>query len=422
MERSSKLADLTLVSKYYPVANYSYPRNETMARYGAHATAPSDRSSLGSEGSAPGLVDDRTDSEVSADDDYQYRAMTAEIWDSFWRPGDEQEKEDKQPEIHPRKQYPALIPSPQRRKRSAQDINRRSQGWPLPDSPLHKPRGRQPAASYSPFPKPIALPPPGKPVVPSWQCSRAREPPRRPPRPDDRLLTPCIQQQPSPVTAVFASFPLPPDPRAANGPWSAPLLPERQSTASPEPRRPKTSLANRPPTPAEIQRPSTSHSCRPLAPAELRRPKSSRSLRPISPLEMFRPKASLANRPPTPFEPDTPSHIPDDADFPMPDISKHPAASHQRSRSRLTPEPEPRSFFEDDSDGDGDEDEGGRSFFRFHKRSASDLRRSARSAEPEAPRRHRGRTTPVPTSPTRQNPERKRGVDVFGRMLGRRSR
>lgn len=392
-----------------------------MARYAAHAMAPPDRSSLGSEGSAPELVDDRTDSEVSVDDDYQYRALTAEIWDSFWKPGDEEEKKV-EPEIHPQKHYPALIPSPQRRqKRSGGDLGRRSLGWPLPDNPLHKPRGRQPAATYSPFPRPIALPPPGKPAVPSWQCSRPREQPRRPPRPDERLLTPCIQQQPSPATAAFTSFTLSPDTHATNGPWSAPL-PDRLSVSSPEPRPFKTSLANRPPTPAEIQRPKTSQSCRPPTPAEPRRPKSSRSLRPISPIQISRPKTSLANRPPTPFEPDTPTLFSPATCFPMPDISQHPAMHHQRSRSRLTPEREPRSFFEEDSD--CEEDEGGsRSFFRFHKRSTSDLRRSARSTESEAPRRRRGRTNPLPTSPTRHNPERKRhGADVFGRMLGRRSR
>ena len=63
MERSGNLVDLTLVSKYHPVANYSYPRNDSAAPYsGRSSLTRSDRSSLGSEGSAPGLIDDRTDS------------------------------------------------------------------------------------------------------------------------------------------------------------------------------------------------------------------------------------------------------------------------------------------------------------------------------------------------------------------------
>ena len=455
MDPSSKLADLTLVSKYYPVANYSYPRHEAMTKPGTHAMALSDRLSVGSEGSAPGLVDDRTDSEASGDDDeYHYRALAAEIWDSFWKPGEDEEKED-EPEIHPRKQYPALIPSPQRRRhRSAEDLEQmgRSPAWPLPEIPGRKLRERQPAASYSAFPRPIALPPPGKPAAPSWQCSRQREPregkkpqqpeepetpkepkkqPPRPPRPDEKLLTPCIPQEPCPVTTVFTSSVLSVDTRGSDGPWSAPL-PERDSMSSPEPRpRPrKSSLANRLPIAAEMQRPKTSHGSRPPTPptpptppmsptsstsstsAEARRPKSSRSLRPMSPVEVSRPKTSLGSRPTTPFEPpDTPAMFSPTTCLPIPS-----------RRRRLTPDPEPRSFFEHDSDCD-DDGEGSRSFFRFHKRSTSDPRRSARSSE-EAPRRRRGCTTSGPASPTHSsNPERKRpAADVFGRMLGRRSR
>ena len=87
MEPSSKLAEIKLVSKYYPVANYSYPRgDDTNITYSTSRTLQ-DRTSVNSESSAPGLVEDRTDSEVSQDDDYQYHAHTTELWDSFWRPG-----------------------------------------------------------------------------------------------------------------------------------------------------------------------------------------------------------------------------------------------------------------------------------------------------------------------------------------------
>ena len=448
MDRSSKLADLTLVSKYYPVANYSYPRNETMRRsggytgYTGYTMSPSDRLSVGSESSAPGLDDDRTDSEASGDDDEcQYRSLAAEIWDSFWQLDNEEAKKGDEPETQPRKHYPALIPSPQRRRQhSAEDIGQRGRtpGWPLPESPhTRKLRERQPAATYSPFPRPIALPPPGKPATPSWQCSRSRQQPPRPPRPDEKLLTPCIPQEPTHVTAVFTSCVLPEDPadtrgstrgstRRSGGPWSAPLL-ERKSASSEEPRRHSrtSSLVRRLPIAAEMQRPKTSHSSSPPTPptpptpTEPRRPKSSRSLRPRSPTDLSRPKTSQGSRPSTPFEPESPTLFSLATCLPMPDISKNPG------RKRMTPKPELRSFFDDsDCEDDDKEEEGSRSFFRFHKRSTSDLRRSAQSSE-EAPRRHRGCTTSGPTSSTGypHNPEKKlRGADMFGRMLGRRSR
>nr|CEG04144.1 unnamed protein product [Fusarium clavum] len=86
MERSSKLADLKLVSKYYPVTNYSYPQQPERPSQYVRSRFSNDRASLGSEGSSPSLIDDRTDSEVSLDDDYQYHAHGAELWDSFWLP------------------------------------------------------------------------------------------------------------------------------------------------------------------------------------------------------------------------------------------------------------------------------------------------------------------------------------------------
>lgn len=469
MPRSNKLADLTLVSKYYPVANYSYPRNEVAARHAAHASTSTDRSSLGSEGSAPGLIEDRTDSELSADDDYQYHAHTAELWDSFWKPEAEKDRKDRVA-IHPKKQYPALIPSPeqkQRRRRhtessTATNSGRTSPGWPLPDATGQRPRSRQAAATYSPFPKPIVLPPPPKPSSPSWQSSRPRNQPARPPRPDDRLLTPCIRQQHSPVTAFFFSYNLP-VPGADNAfppispveRWPIPSAEttreaprERASLVNPPPalpkpeevQRPSTSQDIRPSTPTELPRPKTRQTIRPVPPLDLSRPKSSRSLRPESPTESSRPKSSrsirpvspmveitqpetpVSSRPPTPYEPPSPGYFPSAAHFPLPEVQQQQPylSAHQRSKSYLLPEPTPQSVFEDDSDC---EEEGTRSFFRFHKRSGSDLRKNAKTTEPEAPRRRPHRSNTAQSVPGKQAPERKRhGVDVFGRMLGRRSR
>lgn len=426
MERSSQLADLTLVSKYYPVANYSYPRNETMSKYASHMAAPPDRSSLGSDTSAPGLIDDRTDSEVSADDDYQQNNNTSDIWNSYWRPGDQRKTE---PEVNPRKQYPALIPSPHRRQES-DDSGRQSPSWPLPDGATCKPRTRQAAATYSPFPKSTPLPPRAKPASPSWENSR----PRRPAR-DDRLLTPCLNQATSPVTAFLNSLPN----YIRRAPEPEPVVPEVKpepqhiETIVEEPERPQTAksaVSARAPTPAEMLRPRTSHSSqRPPTPVEPRHVKSSRSLRPISPADISRPKPcpklSVANRPPTPFEAEYPNMYQSENHLPVPNIPDHRRLNHQRSLGFLTPDGQPQSFFDDD-DSDAEEDEGARSFFRFHKRSTSDLRRrSARSTDSEAPRRRKGRISPSPAEepPPRASTEKKRhGVDVFGRMLGRRSR
>jgi hypothetical protein len=287
----------------------------------------------------------------------------------------------------------------------------------LPDSPgtQRQQRSRQPAATYTPFPKPIALPRAGRPNTPSWESSRPRAQPKRPARPDERLLTPCIRQK-SPVKTVFTSVgALDKKHETCTSP-SASSMDERSVPS--EYQRPATSLSVRPSSPTEVPRPQTSQGYRPAVytPTEPRRPKSSRSLRPLSPLEVHNSKMSLANRPPTPFEPPSPC-LQDTAYFEAPEMPKHRKGYHKYSNSRLTPDPEPRSFFEEDSD---NEEEPGRSFFRFHKRSKSELRHSTHTPDPETPRRRRGRTSP---SPTRVDPERKRnGVDVFGRMLGRRSR
>ncbi|UKZ81207.1 hypothetical protein TrVFT333_008979 [Trichoderma virens FT-333] len=138
MERTSKLAQLTLVSKYYPVANYSYPRSEgARTPYNSRRSSNESedkRTSLGSQASAgavplspPGLIDDRTDSEASADDDdYRYHAHGDELWDSFLESGLHIHGSIKNkdvamasvavlgavPPMVPPKDYPALIPSP----------------------------------------------------------------------------------------------------------------------------------------------------------------------------------------------------------------------------------------------------------------------------------------------------------------------
>ncbi|GJN75695.1 hypothetical protein PLICBS_009801 [Purpureocillium lilacinum] len=124
-----KPSGLTLVSKFYPVgtsgssldgssvthavANYSYPRNDSAAAYTTDrpSTGKSARSSVGSNGSSPGLTDDRTISEVSFDDDYQCHTYTSRLWDGFWTQ-EALQRSMEQPGVPSKNHYPATIPPP----------------------------------------------------------------------------------------------------------------------------------------------------------------------------------------------------------------------------------------------------------------------------------------------------------------------
>ena len=369
MERSSRLAEITLVSKYYPVANYSYPRQDGSQNSNPRRTK--DRSSLGSEGSTPGLVDDRSDSEGSADDDFHYHAHATQLWDHYWQ-GTSSDRKRTEPCLPPRKGYPALIPSPQqRRQRMSQRDRSNPPAWPLPNTPTQR-------ATYSAFPKPLVLTAPKlAPASPSWTNSRSRSQPQRPPRPNEELLVPCLPQL-SPVTAVFAI----PEP-----PLSAPLTPQR----------PKSSLGHRPT-------------------ASLDSKLSRQSMYPsICP--------TITTTSPTEAQPD------------LHQMSKKDSVRLARISTKSTPQmailppPEPQSIFEEDSDSEAV----GKSFFRRHKRSGSDDRRSTKPTEPTSQRRHRRRASSVP--PARDSGQEDPGIisqgetvrkrqatDVFGRILGRRSR
>ncbi|KAK0387896.1 hypothetical protein NLU13_4141 [Sarocladium strictum] len=373
MERPSKLADLTLVSKYYPVANYSYPRKD-----GSRSSSPTHRSSLGSEGSAPGLVDD--DSEASFDDDYQYNSHASEIWDTFWQPESFKCEED----VHPKKQYPALLPSPYHRRDHADISSRRGAAWPLPESPCQQ--SRKPAAAYSPFPKPIALPPRSTSLVPSWTNSRSQEKPQRPPRPDSRIVRSYLTPR-SPITSAFAAADI-----STSRPITRPLTPSepRPRVISPLEPRPATSCGNRAPSP----------SCGPANTIILVQPSPGLP----SPAFQF-PVPPPAQERPLPARP------------PMLDLSAQ----------------ELKSFFDHDSDDEEGEPESTPRFkFLFHKRSDSDSKRTTESHP--APPKTRNRAKTAPSSPSGEHPlaceetsksssqGKKRQGDYFHRMLGRRSR
>ncbi|OAQ98103.1 hypothetical protein LLEC1_00787 [Akanthomyces lecanii] len=365
MDRHSKLAEIKLVSKYYPVANYSYPSpmsptSPTISRW--------ERSSVGSDGSAPGLIDDRTDSEVSQEDDYQHHTQTTELWDSFWRPGGEWRLEDAQLDLTlaVKEEHPALVPSPRHKRQPSHD------------------GGRKPAATYSAFPSIRPLPrtsPVPAPLSPRSPMTNAFAgacfPPPRPYRPD-ALLTPCLEQ-PLQVPAALTS----------------PVLPPRTDS------RPKTSSG-----PAHRSKKSLDGFFRDNANIFGIHSAASRSSEDLSKVP--------SNTEPAPR---APRHH---------KSTTYLGAARQQLAQQQQPQPpqeEPHSVFEEDSDC---EEPAGISFFRFHKRSGSDksCKSSAATQDAALTRKHRNRadTVPVPATAKPPSSERERKVDVFGRMLGRRSR
>ena len=441
MDRNNGLADLTLVNKYFPVANYSYPRHESCAQHEPRTIA--DRTSLGSEGSAPGLVDDRSDSEASFsfsfDEERNYEVKAAELWDSYWEP----QKEDAAAavDVFPRKQYPIYasrpVPiSPINTGRGERPHSPPGKvAWPLSGNAAQRSSNRKPAATYSPFPKPTPLPTRAKPISPSWQSSRPREEQQKRTLRSDKPLKQCIRE--SLHVPGFLSSSLTPPPRPEpieKTSKSHPATTQRPSTSSgAATQRPKSFVVSPPSPRTEVPRPTTSHDVR-------------RSIRAESPPELVQspttlfvptrtapkpPNHTLLDRPPTPHERTRASvECYRDGNTAMPDLPDtyghllHPAYRGtspsptlwpvNSATSTLVPGMEPHSVFEEDSD-DEDEEKGKHFFSRLHKRSVSDLRRWRRSGDGGT--RNRNRTNTVPSTPT----ESKRPPGVFHRMLGRRN-
>ncbi|KAL0764746.1 hypothetical protein CaCOL14_012552 [Colletotrichum acutatum] len=228
MERQTKLAHLKLVSKYYGYANFSYPRpdgtptrnpyrragqtysSEDLTQdYDHHELAcpetptKRDRTSMGSQGSnssAPSLIDDRTDSEVSLDDDYQYHASASQLWDTFW-PIDEA-KTQQTPE-KAKTQYPALIPSPHiRRAKKTGCIN--YDAYPLPPRPVEY----NIQVQHSPSPTPSTIEDPvTQPQPPSsMPASPVPHPVRDPEDPEPRS-PPELRRTIRAVRSSYSLFP-----------------------------------------------------------------------------------------------------------------------------------------------------------------------------------------------------------------------
>lgn len=210
MEKPGKLADLKLVNKYYPtagIANYSYPSPKMDSASQCERLVG--RSSVGSQASVPGMVDDQ-DSDISVDEDDRdsYHISGAELWDSFWEdPFWEANAEEAFREsdglarnlIKRTAGYPALIPSPDGAYRKDQYFlqnNTKSTGnnrnavveedvtitQPLKlAEPPHVPRLTvPPKTTYSLFPRPMPTPvvnlTPRRPVLPPRSTSLLESP------------------------------------------------------------------------------------------------------------------------------------------------------------------------------------------------------------------------------------------------------
>lgn len=364
------LADLKLVAKYYEANCQAFASNHDQS-YQPPPPPPHDttlhgqhlnRSSLNSESSAPGLVEDRADSDVSADGDYEYHAAGTELWDSFWK-AQAQDEDSPYYEEHPspmrghqvsrqyedRTYHEAWATSPTRRG---------EQSWPLPDTrPIHAQKnwsGLRSVASYSLFPRQTSVAPPRTTSLSSFglspsPSSLASHPSHSRDFSQSRTRPPPLPLYQTTLDPTFVT--------RTTGPGSNPItppLPTSQSDPTPvaSPPRPPTRTA-------------------PLAP--------------LAPLRPFR---------------------------------------------FLQQDPHPVSVFEDSDD----EDQGGlaaRLVRGLHKRSASETRRSARGGEMAAAQLRRARAGTVSidanqergrSRPGSSSGEVKKHGDVFGRMLGRRSR
>ncbi|KAG6188260.1 hypothetical protein E4U10_005274 [Claviceps purpurea] len=391
---SGKLTDVAPMPKDYPVANYSYPRNRhtrTSCRASCRSSSQCSsstsqspgRGSLGSDASAPGLIEDRADSEVSCDDDDQYLTHMAQVWDTFWRPSPSSKRAESI--AVPSRQLPALIPVPHRKQQSLEHRRQHAPAWPLPcgSSPSPQKQPRKATVSYSAFPKPDGPHPISRlPAVANRMASASQQTrphsshksdstPPRPPRPAETMITPYMQ----PSSLVPTSFIRPDYTIPENDDLSSVATTTRCRPAAPGDDSIRESWDK-----ASHSRPSTSsiYSVVSQSAAHL----------PSSPIPEIRPSLSRAPR-------------------------------HPRSINTLPPcyfEQEPKSVFEYDSD-DEEENCHGRSFFALCKRSCV--------GEPSR-WRNRGRTA-TPTSAHEEaysppsSPQKRHGRVIFGRFLGRRS-
>ncbi|GJC84575.1 hypothetical protein ColLi_07413 [Colletotrichum liriopes] len=388
MERQTKLAHLKLVSKYYGYANFSYPRADgTPTRnpyrraghtYSSedltedyhdkpsrpHTPTKRDRTSIGSQssnGSAPSLIDDRTDSEVSLDDDYQYHASASQLWDTFWPT--EEGQTQKTPEKS-KTRYPALIPSPHiRRAKKTGCIN--YDDYPLPPRPVQY----NIQVRHTPSPTPLSRDDPVTQPQPhvAMRDSQVPKASRDPEDPEESRSHPITRRtRASPTThppSLHAHSRRTPPPLSRN---RVPLLPLSSPLYSPNP--------------SDYTRPHTSHGSYYPSTTDLTHPRS-------APLP---PRTPTMN---TPCGPDTPKSF-FDFDSDSESDSDDPEPEHTISRLVKT----------------------------LHKRTASETRRSAKAAAfaDAQLRKVRAETEAERIQENQMLLERhKRSGAVFGRMFGR---
>ncbi|KAK2006436.1 hypothetical protein LZ32DRAFT_543966 [Colletotrichum eremochloae] len=441
MERQTKLAHLKLVSKYYGYANFSYPRGDGTPtrnpyRRAGHTyssedlsedchdkpSCPStptrrDRTSIGSQSSnssAPSLIDDRTDSEVSLDDDYQYHASASQLWDTFW-PDNEEGQAQKTPEKS-KTRYPALIPSPHiRRAKKTGCIN--YDDYPLPPRPVEYNIQVKHTPSPTPLSKdePVTLAQPQA-AMRDCQSSQAFQDPEGPEGPRSH---PIPRRTVRAVRSSYSIFPrthhqapshpppLPPPPPLASPRMSAfaksPSLANLRRGHRPPPIHLHSMPAATAATAAPLQSPATASLFSPLS-SPLYSPNPSDYTRPHTSHGSYYPSTSDLTHPRSaPLPPHTPTLTTPCGGTAM-----------------------PKSFFDFDSDSESDDSEPEHAISRLvktlHKRNPSETRRGGKAAAvAEAQlRKVRAETEAESTRENQMLFERhKRSGAVFGRMFGR---
>ncbi|OLN96399.1 hypothetical protein CCHL11_00709 [Colletotrichum chlorophyti] len=432
MERQTKLAHLKLVTKYYGCANFSYPRPDGTPTRNPYRRAGQtystedlnqdsnhdlpcprtptrrDRTSMGSQSSsssAPSLIDDRTDSEVSLDDDYQYHASASQLWDTFWpaEEGSTQQTPEKS-----KTRYPALIPSPHiRRAKKTGCIN--YEDYPLPPRPVeyniqvkHTPT---PASKQEPIIQREPQQPGEELRDPQTSTNDASEERRGPPGPRRTIRA---------VRSSYSLFPRT-QPQPPNyAPPPPPLPPPRMSTLSFSPSLTGMRKGSRPP-------PIHLHSLPTPAAAPLRSPATASLHSPLySPL--FSPLPSPYTRPHTSHG----THYPSTTT----NIPAHPRSAPLPPHTPLMNMPfapdTPKSFFDFDSDSDSDDPEPERAISRLvktlHKRNASETKRTFKGTAFAEAQLRRARVD-TEAEQIRENQaffeKQKKPAAVFGRMFGR---
>ncbi|KAH6953881.1 hypothetical protein BKA56DRAFT_681653 [Ilyonectria sp. MPI-CAGE-AT-0026] len=190
-KQPSRLFNLKLVHRYFPKGNTTRPRAESSSQNSpGQRSRPKGKGSVGSNCSSPGLVDDRTESETSHEDDYQHHQTYDEIWDIFFKPGSGETKGDVEPLLQ-KKQYPALLSPAELRlleqpsatpNKPLPEIPTQARPRIAPHSQNTRPKAQKAGVAYSLFPKPVALPPRTTSITPSWQSLQETHKPQRPPR------------------------------------------------------------------------------------------------------------------------------------------------------------------------------------------------------------------------------------------------